>query len=150
VRNCDTCQWNKTEHLHPTGLLQPLAVPQQIWTDISMDFVEGLPKVNGKSLILTVVDRFSKYAHFITLSHPDTASSMARLFFDEVVHLHGFLASIVSDRDPTFTSNFWRELFCLSGVKLNFSSFSPSVRWAVGGRKSHHHNVFAVFIRRYT
>jgi hypothetical protein len=53
VRNCDTCQRNKTEHLHPAGLLQPLAVPQQIWMDISMDFVEGLPKVYGKSVILT-------------------------------------------------------------------------------------------------
>jgi hypothetical protein len=82
--------------------------------DILMDFVEGLPKVYGKSVILTVVDRFSKYAHFIALSYPYTTSSVARLFFDEVVRLNGFPASVVSGRDPTFTSNFWRGIFHLS------------------------------------
>ena len=69
VRSCTTCQRNKTEALHPAGLLQPLPVPSQVWSDISMDFIEGLPKVHGKSVILTVVDRFSKFAHFIALVH---------------------------------------------------------------------------------
>jgi hypothetical protein len=54
-----------TEQLHPGGLLQPLAVPCRIWEDIAIDFIEGLPKVGGKCVILTIVDRFSKYAHFI-------------------------------------------------------------------------------------
>jgi hypothetical protein len=85
VRSCATCQCNKTKMLQPTGLLQLLEVPSQVWADISMDFIEGLPKVNGKSVILTVVDRFSKYAHFIALSHPYTAASVARAFFDGVV-----------------------------------------------------------------
>jgi hypothetical protein len=58
IRSCGTCQRNKTEHLHPAGLLRSLEVPSSIWADISMDFVEGLPKVGGKSVILTVVDRF--------------------------------------------------------------------------------------------
>jgi len=70
VKGCATCQHNKSEHLHPAGLLQPLPVPSAIWSDIAMDFVEGFPKVGGKSVILTIVDRFSKYAHFIALSHP--------------------------------------------------------------------------------
>jgi len=126
VRSCDTCQRNKTPTTHPAGLLQPLAVPSQVWADISMDFVDGLPKVHGKSVILTVVDRFSKYAHFIALSHPYTAASVARAFFDGIVRLHGFPTSIVSDRDPVFTSNLWRDLFKLSGVKQRLSTaFHP-------------------------
>lgn len=71
-----------------------------------MDFVEGVPRVNDKFVILTVVDRFSKYAHFLPLAHPYTAASVARVFFDEVVRLHGLPASIVSDRDPVFMSSF--------------------------------------------
>ena len=78
VRCCTTCQRNKTETLHPAGLLQLLPVPSRIWADISLDFIEALPKVHGKSVVLTVVDRFSKYAHFIPLGHPYTASSVAR------------------------------------------------------------------------
>jgi hypothetical protein len=91
-----------------------------------MDFVEGLPRVNGKSVVLTVVDRFSKYAHFVPLGHPYTTTSVAKVFFEAIVCLHGLSESIVSDRDPVFTSKFWTELFSLSGVKLQLSSaFHP-------------------------
>ncbi|KAK1652045.1 hypothetical protein QYE76_069850 [Lolium multiflorum] len=105
-----------TETLRPAGLLQPLDVPSQVWADISMDFIEGLPKVGGKSVILMVVDRFSKYAHFIALGHPYTAASVARAFFDGIVRLHGFPSSIVCDRDPVFTGHVWRDLFRMAGV----------------------------------
>jgi len=126
VRACTTCQRHKSEHLQPGGLLQPLEVPSSVWSDVAMDFIEALPKVNGKSVILTVIDRFSKAAHFIALAHPYTTVSVARVFFSEVVRLHGIPTSIVSDRDPVFTSSFWRELFRLSGVKLQFTSaFHP-------------------------
>jgi hypothetical protein len=116
------CQRNKSEHLHPAGLLQPLPVPQTVWSDISMDFIEGFLTVGGKSVILTVVDRFLKFAHFIPLSHPYSASSIACAFFTDIVQLHGFPTSIISDRDPVFTSTFWAELFRLAGVKLLLSS----------------------------
>lgn len=97
-----------------------------IWEDIAMDFVEGLPRANGKSVILIVIDRLSKFAHFIPLGHPYIAHSVAHVFFDEVVRLHGIPSSIVSDRDPVFTSTFWQELFRLSGVELHLSSaFHP-------------------------
>lgn len=66
------------EALHLAGQLQPLDVPTQVWSDISFDFIEGLPKVNGKSVILMVVDLLLKYAHFIALGHPYTACSIAR------------------------------------------------------------------------
>jgi hypothetical protein len=73
------------DDLHPAGLLQPLLVPSEVWSDIAMDFVEGFPKVDGKSVVLTVVDRFSKSAHFIPLSHPYTAASVAKALFDNIV-----------------------------------------------------------------
>ena len=115
VRHCLVCQRNKTDHLHPAGLLLPLPVPTTVWSDISMDFVEGLPKVGGKSVILTVVDRFSKYAHFIALAHPYSTETVARVFFTEIVRLQGVPSSVVSDRDPVFTSSFWQALFCSHG-----------------------------------
>jgi hypothetical protein len=108
------------------GLLQPLPVPEHVWSDIAMDFVEGFPRVGSKSVILIVVDHFSKMAHFIALSHQYSASSVARAFFDNIVCLHGFPYSIVSDRDTVFTSNFWEELFKLANVRLLHSSaFHP-------------------------
>lgn len=89
VRSCAVCQRYKSEHLSPAGLLLPLPVPQGVWTDIALDFVEALPRVRGKSVILTVVDRFSKYCHFIPLAHPYSAESVAQAFFAEIVRLHG-------------------------------------------------------------
>lgn len=65
VCTCIVCQRYKSEHLHPVGLLLPLPVPQGVWTDIALNFVEALPYIRGKSVILTVVDMFSKYCHFI-------------------------------------------------------------------------------------
>jgi hypothetical protein len=126
VHACMTCQRNKTEQPHPAGLLQPLNVPRTVWADIAMDFVEGLPRVHGKSVFLTVIDRFSKSAHFLPFGHPYTATTVARAFFDDIVRLHGIPSSIISGCDSLFTSQFWRELFAMAGVQLNLSStFHP-------------------------
>jgi hypothetical protein len=114
------------EHLHPAGLLQPFPVPDQVWNDIALDFIEGFLKVGGKSVILTVVNQFLKFAHFIPLSYPYSSSSVTKAFFDNIVRLHGIPCLFVSDRDPIFMSTFWTELFRLAGVKLLLSSaFHP-------------------------
>jgi hypothetical protein len=97
-------QCNKIEHLHLVGLLQPLAVPSGVWLNIALDFVIGIPKVGDKSVILIVVDRFSKYAHFITLSHPYSATTISMAFIDTIVWLHNVPESIMSDHIPVFTS----------------------------------------------
>jgi hypothetical protein len=106
VKQCQVCQQAKHERNHPTGLQQPLPIPSGAWQDISMDFIEGLPKAEGYDCILVVVDRFSKYAHFLPLNHPFTAPQVARVFLDGVIKLHGMSKSIVSDKDRIFISSF--------------------------------------------
>lgn len=125
IQQCVVCQQAKHTHLPPAGLLQPLPIPEGVWQDISMDFIEGLPKSDGYSIILVVVDRLSKFAHFLPVKHPYTAPSIAKLFLDTIVKLHGFPKSIVSDRDPIFVSNFWKELFKLYKSQPQFNNCIP-------------------------
>jgi len=122
VQQFEVCQKAKHVHTLPAGKLQPLPIPAGAWQDLSMDFIEGLPKSEGYSVIMVVVDRLTKYANFLPIKHPYTASVVARLFLDTVVKLHGFPRSIVSDRDKIFLSGFWKELFRLYGVQLAFST----------------------------
>lgn len=121
VVECEVCKKNKVQALFPAGLLQPLPIPQQIWEDLTTDFIEGLPKSQGFSAILIVVDKLTKYVHFIPLKHPFLASTMVALFV-KVVRLYGIPRSIVSDRDKIFLCHFWKELFCLQVSQLRQST----------------------------
>jgi hypothetical protein len=106
VRKCLVCQQNKVENVKSPGLLQPLLVPFAPFIDINMDFIEGLPKSEGNEVIFMVVDRFSKYAHLMALAHPYSVITVAKVFMENVYKLHGMLATIVSDRDNIFLSQF--------------------------------------------
>lgn len=122
IQQCSVCQQAKHSNIHPLGLLQPLPLPEGVWMDISMDFVEGLPKSQGFSVIMVVVDRLTKFGYFIPVKHPYTAATIAQLFLDNVVKLHGLPQTIVSDRDTIFVSSFWKALFKLYKVNLALSS----------------------------
>lgn len=89
VSECVIRQQNKYETIAPPSLLQPLPIQEKIWTSIIMDFIVGLRNCKSNIVIMVVVDRLSKFAHFVALSHPYTTTSVAQLFVDYVFKLHG-------------------------------------------------------------
>ena len=107
VARCLTCQKAKAEHQRPSGELKPLEIPEWKWESISMDFVYGLLKMSrGQDAVWVIVDRLTKSAHFIPVSMKYKMEKLTELYIKEVVRLHGIPSSIVSDRDPRFTSQF--------------------------------------------
>ena len=89
VFECLVCQKNKGEKIKAPGLLQPLAIQSQHWEEVSMDFIIGLPKLEGKSVNMLVVDRMTKYTHLCSLSHHFKAIIVAKEFMERIQKLHG-------------------------------------------------------------
>jgi hypothetical protein len=104
-----------------------LHIPDHAWHTITLDFI-GLPKSVGANCILVVVDKFSKYAHLVALSHPFTALQVAVIYLNNIFKLHGLPTVMISDRDKIFTSNVWQELFKLLDTDLRMSSsYHPQI-----------------------
>jgi hypothetical protein len=119
IKSCPICISNKARNDHPSGLLQPIPHPAKRWQQVSMDLITQLPRSQtGFDAIVVVVDKSSKMIHCIPTTTTVTAPQLASLFFREIVRLHGLPSSIISDRDPRFTSIFWRELWKQCGTKL--------------------------------
>ncbi|PNX92586.1 Ty3/gypsy retrotransposon protein, partial [Trifolium pratense] len=122
IQQCLVCQQNKYMPTKKQGLLQPLEIPERVWEEITMDFITHLPNSFGHTVIWVICDRLTKYVHFIGLPSRFTAKDIAMRFSTEICRLHGLPKSIISDRDPLFLSNFWKELFRAQGTTLKYSS----------------------------
>ena len=123
VTTCTSCQMNKSTTQPTPGLMQPLPIPDRPWSSVSMDFIVSLPRTAaGFDAILVVVCRLTKMVHFLPCTTNIDAPPTALLFFREVVRHHGMPQSIISDRDPRFTSKFWESLFKIWDTKLAMST----------------------------
>ena len=122
VTKCMVCQKVKAEHQVPSGLLQPIKIPKWKWDQITIDFVVGLSLTGRKhDSVWVVVDRLTKSAHFLPVRTNYSLDKLAELYIREIVRLHGIPISIISNRDPRFTSRFWGKLKEALGTRLNFS-----------------------------
>ena len=126
-RLCIECQKNKPDNRSPAGYLRPLPIPTQPWESLSMDLMTDLPvTADGFDSIVVFCCRLTKMLHFVPCAKTVTAPELAQLFIQHVFRTHGLPASIVSDRDPRFTSHFWKTVFTLLGTQLNMSTaFHP-------------------------
>jgi hypothetical protein len=127
VERCLTCQQVKTDNLKLVVMPKSLTIPEWKWEHITMDFVTVLPRiVTGLDAVWVVVDCLTKLAHFLPIKTTYDMSRLTKEYVDEIVWLHGVPMSIISDRDPRFTSQFWQSLQVAMGTKLNFSmTFHP-------------------------
>jgi hypothetical protein len=123
IARCLECQKVKVEHRHPAGLLQPFPIPEWKWEVITMDFITKLPRSSKQhDSIMVVVDKLTKAAHFVPVKSTYKETNIVDIYMREIAKLHGVPKTIVSDRDPKFTSNFWKGLFKGIGTSLNFST----------------------------
>ena len=123
VSKCLNCQQVKAEHQIPSRLLNPISIPKWKWDNITMDFVFGFPLTQGKhDSIWVIIDRLTKLAHLLPVRLDYSMDLLAELYVNEIVWLHGIPLSIVSDRNPRFTSRFWKELQSALGTRQKFST----------------------------
>uniref|UniRef100_A0A8C6NUN6 Gypsy retrotransposon integrase-like protein 1 n=1 Tax=Nothobranchius furzeri TaxID=105023 RepID=A0A8C6NUN6_NOTFU len=123
---CHACAQQKGTNQSPAGLLSPLPVPSRPWSHIALDFVCGLPLSHGFSVILTIVDRFSKACHLVPLKALPSSAVTAQLLIKHIFRLHGIPTEILSDRGPQFVSRIWKEFATALGARVALTSgFHP-------------------------
>jgi transposase InsO family protein len=128
IKKCADCQRNKHSTHAEYGEMQAIELPTEPWTDISMDFVTGLPESKDPTTglkydaILVVVDRFTKAAEYIPFRKNYTAEQLGHVLKDRVFRYHGIPKTIISDRDKLFTSNYWATLMAAIGTQRKLST----------------------------
>nr|GEW27029.1 putative reverse transcriptase domain-containing protein [Tanacetum cinerariifolium] len=123
VSKCLTCAKVKAEHQRPSGFLVQPKIPEWKWDNITMDFVTNLSKsLQGYDTIWVIVDRLTKSAIFMPIRETDPLDKLARMYLKHVVTKHGIPVSIICDRDPQFSSNFWKSLQKALGTNLDMST----------------------------
>jgi hypothetical protein len=127
LARCQDCQQVKVEHQHPASLLQPLPLPEWKWETISLDFIKYFPITQKQNdSIMVVIDKLSKFAHFIPLKSTFKAIKITEIFMKEIFRLHGIPKMVISHRDVKFTFAFWKKLFAGLNTNLSFStSYHP-------------------------
>ncbi len=123
VTRCLTYQQVKAEHKVPSGLLQPISIPEWKWDWVTMDFVSDLPLTQKKhDVVWVIVNRLTKLAHFLPVRIDYSLEKLAELYISEIFRLHGIPFSIISDRVPRLKSRFWKKLQEALGTQLHFST----------------------------
>ena len=123
IRRCEICQQVKVEYRRPGGLLQPLPIPEWKWEHIAMDMVTNLPRTpRSHDTVWVIVDRLTKSAHFIPIRLDNSLTHLSGIYEREIVRLHGAPISIVSDRDPRYTSSLWQRMQDTLGTRIHLST----------------------------
>ena len=123
VSKCLTYHQVKAEHQVPFGLLNLIPIPQWKWDNITMDFMSDFPHIQRKhDSVWVIVDRLTKSTRFLPVRLDYSMDRLAKLYVSEIIRLYGIPLSIVSERDPRFTSMFWKELQLALGTRLNFNT----------------------------
>jgi len=136
VRNCDPCGRVKPWRTRLQGLLRPLPVPERIWQELSVDFIDKLPESNGCKSLMVITDRLSKAVLLFEMTST-TAEDVARVFIQNVYRHHGLPRSIVSDRGPQFVGRVWKVICKLLRVNLRLSTaFHPPTDGATERKNS--------------
>ncbi|CAO1622711.1 unnamed protein product [Sympodiomycopsis kandeliae] len=148
VQSCASCQRNKSANRSAQALLRPINTPPTRWHTVTMDFTGPLPKTpEGYDMITAVIDKFTKRLHCYPSKTTDSAVDTATRFFNHIIKLHGVPHVIISDRDPKFTSQFWRSLCTQFGTKTAMSTaFHPQT----DGQTERANRTIKEMLRHYT
>ena len=152
VKQCATCQQNKSSRHAKYGNLHFSTPPVESWEEVTMDFITKLPpSIEGHSgvtydTILVIVDKLTKYAHFVPCKGTLTAEQLGFLVLDRLIRYHGIPRKLISDRDKLFTSAYWRTLVAQMGIHHKLSTaFHPET----DGQTERTNQTLEAFLRHY-